>query len=265
MKSKTLLIIGLTIVSLHGQQPPADPFRTPKTADVPATPMSEELINISICYEAFSLPLAMAAKLQRQQPGDSDLYKLLIEGVEKDTVRQETFVILRARSGQKAVTESITEDIYPTEVAPPELPNSVSVAIPHDIPALAPDVAKPKDSPELGSMDGVKTPATPAKFETRNVGATLEIEPNLSDDFKYLDIRMSPEIVTSVERSSWGQGLSTTEMPTYETQRILTAFTTRINQPFLLGSVSRPPVSKVDPDSANRVWFAFVTGTLAKP
>lgn len=267
MKLKTLLIAGLTIISLHGQEQPADPFRASKTADAPAR--STVPANISICYEAFSLPLAMAAKLQRQQLGDSDLYKQLVAAVEKNTARQETFVLLRAKSGQKATTESISETIYPTEYAPPELPNSVGVATSpptvKDTPAPAQDAAKLKDAPELVSMDGVKTPATPSKFETRNVGTTLEIEPTLGGDDKVLDVRLVPETVTLVGRSSWGQGLSTTEMPTFESQRLNMAFSAQVNQPFLLGTVSRPPVSKVDPDSANRVWFAFVTGTLAKP
>jgi hypothetical protein len=53
-------------------------------------------------------------------------------------------------------------------------------------------------------------------------------------------------------------------MPDFDTQRIHTSSTLRLDQPFLLGTISRPPVSKVDPDSSNRVWYAFVTGTLAK-
>jgi hypothetical protein len=35
--------------------------------------------------------------------------------------------------------------------------------------------------------------------------------------------------------------------------------------PFLLGTMNRPPVSKVDADSDNRIWFAFVTVYSVKP
>ena len=266
MKLKTLLATGLTIISLHGQEPPTDPFRTPKTVNAPAR---SEPANISICYEAFSLPLAMAAKLQRQQLGDSELYKQLVAAVEKNTARQETFVMLRAKSGQKATTESVSETIYPTDFEPPKLPGSTGVATtPPDVknqPTPAPAAQNPSGTPiPFGSYSN-PFPATPCAFETRNVGSTLEIEPTLGWDDKVLDVRLVPEIVTLVGRSSWGQGLSTTEMPTFESQRLNMAFSAQVNQPFLLGTISRPPVSTVDPDSANRVWFAFVTGTLAKP
>ncbi len=91
------------------------------------------------------------------------------------------------------------------------------------------------------------------------------MEPTLSENGKVVDLRVVPEHVTMVGRSTWGQEISTTEMPIFECQRLSHAAIVPINQPFLLGTVNRPPVSSVDPDSANRVWFAFVTVTLAKP
>ncbi len=268
MKIQSLLITtALAVTSLHAQEKPADPYRETKAGPAAAEP--SEARNISICYETFSLPLAMAAKIQREQLSDSDLYTRILAAVEKQTARQETFTVLRSKSGQKAIAESISEQIYPTEYEPPELPNSVGVAIVppavKDVPTPVPDTEKLKDARDVGSYNGIQTPATPTSFQTRNIGVTFEIEPTLDETGKILDVSVFPGHVALVGHTAAGQGLSAIEMPVFETQSLHTASTLHINQPFLLGTVNRPPNSKVDPDSANRVWFAFVTGTLAKP
>lgn len=289
MKYKTLLITAFTVFtvsSLHGQDKNTDPFRTggspePKPervadsddpfADTDPQKQTQVEIppNISICYETFSLPLAMAAKIQREQLSDSELYARLTGAVEKQEARQESFTVLRSKSGNKATTESVTEQVYATEFEPPEIPQTVGVSI---IPAEVkddanpiPDTSKLKDAADIDSFAGLKTPATPTAFEIRNVGNTLEIEPTLGQDNKTLDLRLAPEHVTLVGQSTNGQGVSKTDMPIFETQRLNTSAVIIIGQPFLLGTVSRPPNSKVDPDSATRVWFSFVTATLAKP
>ena len=270
MKYKTLIITAFSAFSvsiLHGQDKKADPYRSGEPT--PATVVDELPKNISICYETFSLPLAMAAKIQREQLSDSDLYKLILAAVEKEEARQESFTVLRAKSGNKAATESVSEEIYATEFEPPEVPTSVGVSImpakEKDAPSPTPDASKLKDAADIDSCAGLKTPATPTAFESRNVGNTLEVESTLSEDNKTIDLRLAPEHVTLVGQSTNGQGLSKTEMPIFEAQRISTSASFLIGQPFLLGTVSRPPNSKVDPNSATRVWFAFVTGTLAKP
>lgn len=212
--------------------------------------------NISICYETFSLPLAMAAKIQREQLPDSKFYERILAAVEKEEARQESFTVLRTRSGQKAETESIIECQYPTNYESAKVgksANNVTVSPGTDA------------APGTEKASGARTPATPKNFETKNIGNTLELEPNLSEDEKFVDLRLLPEHETLGGKISWGQEFSTAELPEFEIQRINTSATLRINQPFLLGTYSRPPVSKVDPDSANRVWFAFVTATLAKP
>ncbi|GAA5130852.1 hypothetical protein JIN84_05260 [Luteolibacter yonseiensis] len=223
--------------------------------------------NISVCYEMFSLPLSMAAKLHRERLADPELYERLVAAVNKETVRQETVTVLRCRSSQKATAESIGEQIYPTEYEPAGAsgPPVVPVAPPPVKDGQPPVVTGSKaGSAEVTKAHGTNGPATPTSFDTRNAGVTLEFEATLSDDEKLVDLRLVPERVTMVGRTSYGQGVSATEMPAFETQRVNTAATVRINRPFLLGTMNRPPVSKADPDSANRVWFAFITATLAK-
>lgn len=279
MKRKLLLITAIAIAPLLAQQPAAapaerDPFADATGADpfAPAAgaPQAAEWVrNLSICYEVFSLPLATAASLQRESSGDADIYEKLLAAVKDDTARQEAFVVLRARSGQKSMSESLSEQIYPTEYEPPELPNSVGVAITgpktEGSPPVLMNLEKLAGAPALESMTAIRTPATPTAFETRNAGLSVEIEPTMDDDGKIIDLRINPSHVTLVDRSSWGKELSEVEMPVFESQTLMTSATLRINQPFLLGTLNLPPKSQADPDSANRVWFAFVTGTLAKP
>jgi Bacterial type II and III secretion system protein len=275
MKNKTLIatsFVAFAVSSLHGQDNEVDPFRDPGAP--PAEVAEEDVMietptNISICYETFSLPLAMAAKIQREQLPDSKLYARILAAVEKEEARQESFTVLRARSGQKSKTESISEQIYATEYEPPEMPSTVGVSIiPAEVEDAAtpvPDTEKLKNAADSESFAGLKTPATPTAFQTRNVGNTLEIEPTLDEDNKILDLIVAPEHVTLVGQSTNGQGESKTEMPIFETQSIRTNAQVLVGQPFLIGTVNRPPNSKVDPDSATRVWFSFVTATLAKP
>lgn len=261
MKTKTLIIASFLIASLHAQEKPADPYRPSKaTAEKPAAeePAAEEVdpLNISICYEAFSLPLAMAAELQREQLPDPALYAKIIAGLGDESIRQEIMQVIRAKSGQKATTESVSEHLYATEYQSGKISNSGA-----DTPE------EPKADAKLGTeMAGVaRLPALPTAFQTRNVGNTLQVETTLSENDKFVDLWVLPEQVTLVGRTTQGQEFSTVEMPEFEKNSMSTSATIRINQPFLLGTNSRPPVSKVDPDSANRVWFAFVTATLAKP
>ena len=39
------------------------------------------------------------------------------------------------------------------------------------------------------------TPATPTAFETRNVGVTLEVEPTVGPDRKFIELSLKPEMV----------------------------------------------------------------------
>ena len=270
MKYTTLIVTAFTAVSGLGQEAPADPYvdhpedptgRSAKKAWVPT--------NVSICYETFSMPLSMAAGMRREQLADAEFYDRILSALDQEKVRQESFTLLRGRTGERSTTESVSEQTYPTEFEPPELPNTVGVSI---VPPAqkgvgnpTPDTEKLQHAPDPESLEGVRTPATPTAFETRNTGVTMEMESTLTADGEFLDLILAPEHVALVGQTISGQGLSTVEMPVFESQRISTGVTLQLNRPFLLGTVNRPPTSEVDPDSANRVWFAFVTGSLAKP
>jgi len=232
MKNSTHVIAALFLgcFPLAAQNTVAeDPFV--RKAATKAAPTNSTPKYASICYEAFSLDLADAAALYRQKLGDGKLYAELTARVAKGKAKQESFAVVRTKSGQRANLESISEFTYPTEFAPP-----VS-----------------------GTPKSPTTPIGPCAFETRNVGFSLDVEATISDGDDFVDLRLSPQTVTLADRISWGQGASQTELPLFETQRVTTSLTLISGQPQLACTPSRPPVSKADADSANRVWFSFVT------
>lgn len=245
MKITTLLIASLLAATLHAQDKPADPFTNKGPSSGSTSENSKERIlsekenpiNLSVCYEAFSLPLAMAAELQRQGISDPALYAKLISEVGKESVRQELIQIVRTPSGTKAAASSFTEQIYATEYDP---------------------ITRTKDVAVGGAV-------YPFSWETRNAGTMLEVEAGLDMESGIVDLKLRPEMVSLAGYSHWKPvNESEVKMPDFETQTIETSAFVPLGKPFLIGSISRPPVSKLDSDSANRVWLAFVSVTLAK-
>ena len=212
MKTKTLIIASFLIASLHAQEKPADPYRPSKaTAEKPAVeePAAEEVepLNISICYEAFSLPLAMAADLQREQLPDPALYAKMVAGLGDEFIRQEIMQVIRAKSGQKATIESISEHLYATEYQSGKISNSG---------ADTPEEPKADAKPGTEMAGVARLPALPTAFETRNVGNTIQVEPALGEDQKFVELLLLTEQVTLAGRTTQGQEFSTVEMPEFE-------------------------------------------------
>lgn len=261
MKIQTLLITTIAITSLNAQTAPADPY-VKNNKEAKAVETSEDSTSISICYEDFSLPLAQAVALQRERLTDAQFYAKVLAAVGKDSVRQETFSILRAVSKEMGYVQNVTEISCPTEYEPAKLSDGIASGIT----ATDKDGKKIPASPQPvpGSVAIARVPATPIKFEKRNTGFHLEIGPTLSDDRNSVQLQLAAEHFALVGKSTAGQELSTTEMPVFESQEIRTWVALKLNEPYLLGTPSMPPGSKQDPDSANRVWFAFVTATLSK-
>ena len=134
-----------------------------------------------------------------------------------------------ARSGEKAVTESIREFIYPNEYEPAEIPGEVHL---HD-----------KDGESKITPKEVMTPATPTAFETRNLGATLEVEPVIGDNNRTIELRLAPEIVYHIENTKWTtwkdkRGEADIMMPVMYTLRLTTAVTVTNGHPSLIAALS---------------------------
>ena len=138
---KHILLLSFSIVGLATIAPAQnqDPFAADQAAEQNKVSTKKSkaashsndghLKIISICYETFSLSLADAAALRRKEFSDALLYQKILDGIKAGTAKQETFAIVRARSGERVMNENITEKIYPTEFEPPKIPNQLGIAL----------------------------------------------------------------------------------------------------------------------------------------
>ena len=88
------------------------------------------------------------------------------------------------KSGIKATIKVIREFPYPTEFNPPQVP--------------PPDSQQSGGSQGAGGIvvtSGMVTPSTPSAFEKRDLGVSLEVEPQVGADNYTIDLSLSPEVV----------------------------------------------------------------------
>ncbi|MCH7226671.1 hypothetical protein [Haloferula sp. A504] len=151
------------------------------------------------------------------------LRKTVAEMVKKGEANVLETMMVVARSGEKATSESIREFVYPTEYEPPDIPDEVNVPGEPDGKGVSPE--------ELKWMGMLRTQFTPTAFETRNLGGTLEVEPGLSDDGRIVDLKFSPEIVWHTGNTVWAEdkdahgNVSKVQMPQMYSLRVNTAIT----------------------------------------
>lgn len=203
--------------------------------------------------------------------GDSALYARLVAMTAKNEARQESLTVVRANCNKKVTSESVAEVIHATEYEPPELPNTVGVSIvppkggPEDkTPPSVPDAGKLADAPAISDLPALQTPAMPSAWATRDTGITFEAEAALADSGE-ISLNLLIQRVTHTGNSEIGQGLSKCTIPDFEKQSLGCSLVAKPNQAAFAGTLNRPPVSKADPESASRVWFAFVTANPVKP
>ena len=139
-------------------------------------------MNVRVEVQMVSVPLAKALELlpNLRDAGSIDgafsqIQKMIVQGEASLIAWPE----VTTKRGQRAVTEDIVEVRYPTGLDPankpaPEAPQSSE-----------PQNGKPVDQ-------GLTAPSA---FETRNLGATLEVEPVLSPDAQSIDVNLVPQHV----------------------------------------------------------------------
>lgn len=197
--------------------------------------------DMLIRYEVFSIDPGTASAMRREKPVDGKFYADLVSLVEKGEAVQESLMVLRCPSGQKAKLESVTLEIYPTEWDP------------------QPAGSLPGEQGEQPPK--VVVPLLAEAFETRDAGEQLEVEPVKGVNSRIIELRLIANHTSLAERTPWGKGTSLTEMPLFETQRVTTNANLTEGEPFLLSTMNPPPGSKVH---TNRIWFAFTTASFAE-
>jgi general secretion pathway protein D len=86
------------------------------------------------------------------------------------------------KSGNKATIKIIREFPYPSEFDPPQVPQQNNAEV-------------GGDSGGIIMTGGMVSPATPSAFEKRDVGVSLEVEPQVGADNYTIDLSLSPEVV----------------------------------------------------------------------
>ena len=89
------------------------------------------------------------------------------------------------KSGIKATIKVIREFPYPTEFNPPQVPP----------PTTGTQSASATATSGIVVTSGAVTPSTPSAFEKRDLGVSLEVEPQVGADNYTIDLSLSPEVV----------------------------------------------------------------------
>lgn len=154
-----------------------------------------------------------------------------------------------ARPGQKMSIESMMEHITPTEYEPSSFPSS--------LPTLP-----------LGAEFKIPLRPDPTNaFEVRNVGVTLEIEPNIGADEEIIELRLAPEITWFLRNENWHEhvdqwGEAHILQPVHESKRLSTAVTLRKGKFALIGVLT--PTLKTGGFDPRQRLMVFVRADVVK-
>lgn len=146
-------------------------------------------------------------------------------------------LVVAARSGQRAKVEAVEEYIYATEFDPPQ--------------GLAVEAEE--------EIVDVLIPPHGVAFETRNVGATLEVDPVLGQDGT-IDLNLAPEVVIADDPATVTTKLAENEMTVNVPRFHMTKATTQVSVhpgDYALIGTSRLGIAKL-PEAKNPIILIFV-------
>lgn len=228
---------------LGGAQTDSDPF-----AGAPGeggeSDHRPKLIRVQVELIETSHEMLTALMSDEEVANDTQLRGRLTQLIGKKEAKVFETMMVVTRPGQKATAESIEEYIYPTEYEPAEIPNEVTVT--------------EGGSREVNARD-LATGPTPTAFETRNLGATLEVEPHLGDDERIIDLRFSPEVVSHVRNEVWAEwsgrhGRSDIQMPVIFSMRCNTAVSV-VDGSYCMVAVQSPKGEDGYPDFDRKIMM----------
>ena len=222
----------------------------------PAWAKDDEL-SVRVQVEFFELSHELMTELMAvdHPPADNDLRKQLAALVKKKTARIIETQVVTARNGKGTTVEAIEEFTYPTEYEPAEIPTEVNVV-------------KDEDNKVTIDARDVATGPTPTAFETRNLGSTLQVEPNVGEDGETIDLRFSPELVYHVRNEVWAEwsgktGDADIVMPIFYSMRCSGAITIRSGNYRLVAAVS-PKGEDGHPDYDRKVFVMVRADVVRK-
>ena len=210
--------------------------------------------------EVISLPKNAAAALANESLADAVLHARLKAALNDGSARLESFLSGAIASGQTALLEDADALIYATEVEAPQLPQNLVIgddALLADLRAgrqtglggSPPDVGCPYN----GGF-GLMTRVTPTAFETRMLGAKLELD--VVREHQHLIITAKPQLSRKIGESAY----SGSQHPIIEAMSLSVSTFARAGAPCFLGTLNRPLNTGVkEGNQEDRTWFAFLT------
>src|SRR5438874_530617 len=158
------------------------------------------------------------------------------------------------KSGQRAIIEVVRELRYPRTYTAPQVPSISSSTGSTVIGAAA-------------AVPVVVTPTTPADWETRNTGVTLEVEPVVGGDSTTIDLNLIPQVVEFEGFINYGSpinavgvntvaGISLSQpvqltpnvinQPVFSRRKVTTSVSVSDSQTVVLGGLMREDVQKTE-------------------
>ncbi|MFK5920942.1 MAG: hypothetical protein QM496_02085 [Verrucomicrobiota bacterium] len=192
--------------------------------------------QVGILIEYFKLDHRAANKLihkfSSKASNAQELRDILGEMTKKNEAELFETGWVRCRSGQRAKTESIREDIDPSRYAHPEIQNVVddTTAIKEENAPTPIKVDQPPKQTPVQKASLYMTAATPTDFKTKHVGLTLEVDPVIMKGNKIIDLSLSTEIITRLPDlhftrpgfESTARGIENISMPSFYTMKTIT-------------------------------------------
>lgn len=198
--------------------------------------------HVAVQLELIEVNQTLASTLlsQPQETIDATALREQLDALIEESqakVIETTYVV--TRSGQRARTESVLENVYPVEFDPAELPQQVTGPLKAD--------------------DAISAPVHATTHEMRPEGTKLQVDPQIGPDGISIDLSLAPEIVHQLGHSTHGQNGGEVNLPVFGSQRGATNISVISGDSALLGIRS---VRNKDGSNSGRYHLAFVTATV---
>lgn len=224
-----------------GKTASAEPAPDPFDPDLDAPKLIQVQVEyVEIPHETLTKLLFLA------KPASADatpLRQQVQDLVAKNEAKVLETQLVVAKPVQKATAEAVHEFIYPTEADIP------------DISPYNPDGTKqqfpvPLPTPVL--------PFVPNSFDTRRIGSTLEVEPNITEEDQTIDLRFEPELTWHTGNTIWVElkdqqgNVHKIQTPDFYTLHLNTSIYSKNGQ-YTLAGVLSPKDAKGEVDYTRKI------------
>jgi hypothetical protein len=162
--------------------------------------------------------------------------KTLDQWIAEDRAAVVRSAMVNARSGQRAKVEAVEAVIFASQFTVP-----------------------------LASADGsLRARPVPDSSETRNVGVTVELDPVLDEERRFVEVTMVAEIISLTGYRTFGKDIAEVELPEFHSMSTTTRLSLRNHEPRLVGTFQPPASMRTrGKEGAQPRLLLFVTADFA--